>query len=311
MTLHQHATPLTGHQGSVGTSSDGRQGVDAVEDLARRHHSIVVLARSGWFAKGVVYALVGILAFKIALDPGNGSTSSAVSGGSGEASQSGAISEIARSSAGELALWAVAFGLLLYVLWRIVSILLPAQPTAKAWITRVGYGVSALVYAFLAFSAISFARQGGQSAQSGQSENARVERFTRDLMDSTTGRWLVGGIGLLLVGIALFFLYRAVTAEFEDELSGGVGPISRRHLVRLGQVGWVGRAAMMGLIGAFLVRAAVEFDPAEAEGLDGALHRVADTSWGPFAVGLVGVGLILYGAYCVLSAPVQRLKSAG
>jgi hypothetical protein len=311
MTLHHHTTRFGGQRARAEASSDGRQGVDRVEELAREHRSIVVLARSGWFAKGVVYALVGILAFKIALDPGNGATSSATSGGNGEASQTGAISEIARSSAGELALWAVGIGLLLYVLWRIVSILLPAQPTAKAWVTRVGYGVSALVYAFLAFSAISFARNGGQSAQSGQSENARVEKFTRDLMDSTSGRWLVGGIGILLVGVALFFLYRALTAEFEDELAGGVGPVSRHQLVRLGQIGWVGRSAMMGLIGAFLVRAAVEFDPAEAEGLDGALHRVADTSWGPFAVALVGVGLILYGAYCMLSAPVQRLKSAG
>jgi hypothetical protein len=268
------------------------------------------LARAGWFAKGVVYALVGILAFKIALDPGSASpqTNAGSGGGGSEASQSGAIGAIARSSAGELALWAIAIGLILYVIWRVVSILLPAQPSAKAWVTRVGYGVSALVYAFLAFSAISFARN---ARRSGQTENARIETFTRDVMDSTSGRWLVGAVGVAVVGIALFFLYRALTAEFEDELAGGVGPVSRHELVRLGQIGWVGRAAMMGLIGAFLVRAAVTFDPAEAEGLDGALHRLADTSWGPFMVGLVGGGLVLYGAYCVLSAPVQRLKSAG
>jgi hypothetical protein len=310
MTLHQTAGRLAGRRSSSVEQSGGRQGVDALEDLARRHRSIVVLARAGWFAKGVVYALVGILAFKIALDPGSSSpqTNVASGGGNSEASQTGAISAIARSSAGELALWAIAAGLILYVLWRVVSILLPAEPSAKAWATRVGYAVSALVYAFLAFSAISFARN---ARRAGQSENARIERFTRDLMDSTSGRWLVGAIGVAVVGIALFFLYRALTAQFEDELSGGVGPVSRRELVRLGQIGWAGRAAMMGLIGAFLVRAAVTFDPAEAEGLDGALHRLASTSWGPLMVGLVGGGLVLYGAYCVLSAPVQRLKSAG
>jgi hypothetical protein len=86
--------------------------------------------------------------------------------------------------------------------------------------------------------------------------------------------------------------------------------VSRHHLVRLGQIGWLGRAAMMALIGIFLVRAAVQFDPAEAEGLDGALHRVATSSWGPFAVAAVGIGLLLYGVYCALSAPVQRLKGA-
>jgi hypothetical protein len=54
----------------------------------------------------------------------------------------------------------------------------------------------------------------------------------------------------------------------------------------------------------------VKFNPAEAEGLDGALHRLAQTSWGPVTVALVGAGLVLYGLYCVLSAPVQRLKNA-
>jgi hypothetical protein len=307
MTTH-HAPRLRGFGSTNASTSDDRQGVDALEDAARRHPSIVVLARSGWVAKGIVYGLVGVLAFKIALDPGSGAKSSSADPAGSEASQSGAITSIARSSLGGLALWAVGLGLLLYVVWRIVSILLPARPTAKAWVTRVGYAVSAATYTFLAFSAISYARSGQSS---GETENSRVETFTRDFMDNSGGRWTVGLLGALLVGIGLAFAYRSVTADFESELGGGVGPVSRRHLVRLGQVGWMGRAAMMGLIGAFLIRAAVKFDPAEAEGLDGALHRVADTSWGPVTVGVVGLGLILYGLYCLLSAPVQRLKSAG
>jgi hypothetical protein len=192
-----------------------------------------------------------------------------------------------------------------------VSIFLPAESSAKVWLTRAGYAISAIVYTFLAFSAISFARGSKSSSQgSGQSENSRIESFTRDLMDNSAGRWLVGIVGLVVVVVGIAFAYRAVTADFEDELEGGVGPVSRHHLVRLGQIGWLGRAAMMGLIGLFLVRAAVQFDPAEAEGLDGALHRVATSSWGPFAVAAVGIGLLLYGVYCALSAPVQRLKGA-
>jgi hypothetical protein len=306
MTL-QHGS-RTSHWPKRSGASSGQQGSESVESLAQRHPELIVLARIGWLAKGLVYGLVGVLAFKIALDTAE--PPAATTGGDptgAEASQSGAISEIARSSLGEIALWAVAIGLALYVLWRVVSILLPASPTVKAWATRAAYAISALVYAFLAFSAVSFARSGQSSRES---ENARVESFTRDFMDNSGGRWLVGLFGAVLVAIGVFFAYRAVTADFEDELEGGVGPVSREHLVRLGQIGWLGRAAMMGLIGLFLVRAAVQFDPAEAEGLDGALHRLAQTSWGPFAVAAVGVGLVLYGVYCVLSAPVQRLKSA-
>ncbi len=48
-------------------------------------------------------------------------------------------------SFGALALWIIAIGLALYVIWRLISILLPAEHTAKAWLTRGGYLVSAIM----------------------------------------------------------------------------------------------------------------------------------------------------------------------
>ena len=111
---------------------DDRSGVDTLEDLARQHPALVVVARVGWVAKGLVYALVGALALPIARDARRGAGNA-----SQEASQSGAIAKIADTSAGSAALWAVAIGLVLYVLWRVVSILLPAENTAKVWATRV------------------------------------------------------------------------------------------------------------------------------------------------------------------------------
>src|SRR5690349_1682653 len=117
MTTH-HAPRVAGF-GSTNSASDDRQGVDAVEDLARRHPSLVVLARAGWVAKGIVYGLIGVLAFKIALDPGSPAKATNSDPTGSEASPSGAISSIARSSLGALALWVIAGGLVLYVLWRI------------------------------------------------------------------------------------------------------------------------------------------------------------------------------------------------
>ena len=68
---------------------------------------------------------------------------------------------------------------------------------------------------------------------------------------------------------------------------------------------------MMSLLGFFLIRAAVQFSPDEAEGLDGALRRLAETTWGTAAVVAMGIGLLIYGAFCVISAPIQRLRGAG
>ena len=90
-----------------------------------------------------------------------------------------------------LALWVIAIGLLLYVAWRLVSIVLPAENSAKAWLTRAGYLVSAVVYVALGMDGdvVRPAPAGGDRAET---EDAKVERFTRDLMEMTGGRWLVG-----------------------------------------------------------------------------------------------------------------------
>jgi hypothetical protein len=209
---------------------------------------------------------------------------------------------------GAALLVAIAAGLALYVLWRLVSLLLPADNDAEAWLTRAGYAISAIGYSILAWTAISFARHPGTGDGS---EDARIEQFTRDLMDNQAGRIAVFVVGAGLIGTGLYFLYKGAAATFESELTpGGVGPISHDTLVMLGRVGWVGRGLMIGLIGFFLARAAVNFDPAEAEGLDGALRRVSGSTIGTVLVLVVAACLVMYGLFCVLSAPRQRLTSA-
>jgi Domain of Unknown Function (DUF1206) len=281
----------------------GRSGSDRVAELAREHPSLVMLARVGWIAKGIVYGLVGVLAVPIAM---SGIDSDQQANTDEEASQSGA--ELAEHSYGELALWLVGIGLGLYVLWRLVSLMLPASNSAKAWVTRAGYLVSVIVYSALAWSAISIARRTGAG---GESEDGRVEQFTRDLMDMSGGRWIVGLIGAALIGIGAFFVYRGVTAEFRDELDGRpVGPIGHETIVRLGQAGWIGRGVMMLLVGWFVAQAAIDFNPEEAQGIDGALRDATSSTFGAFLAIVVAVGLVVYGAFCVISAPLQRLTNA-
>ncbi len=285
---------------------DGDVGVDRAEQFASDHPGVVRIGRLGWVAKGLVYGLTGVLGLVIGIDAWRGQ--SAEQSGS-EASQTGAVAKIAEQPYGTALLWIVAIGLIMYSLWRLGSVLLPADNDVKAWLTRIGYFVSAVTYAVLAWTAIAFARHTGSASADG--EDSRVEKFTVDLMDHTLGRAAVFAIGGILIVMAAVFLYKAVTAEFrKDLMPGSVGPFSERAIIAIGRVGFLGRSAMMGLIGFFLVRAAVRFDPNDAQGLDGSLRKVADSAVGAWLVIGTGVGLLMYGAFCVISAPKQKLVRA-
>jgi hypothetical protein len=286
--------------------SDSRVGSDEVAQFARSHPAIVKLGRLGWVAKGLVYGLVGILALLVAIDRGAGQSTNA-----GEASQSGAIARMADRSYGPGLLWLVAIGLFLYALWRVVTVLLPADADAKTTVARIGYAISAVVYVTLALSALSYARHTASTTDPSKSEDSRVERWTRELMGHTAGRWVLGLIGLVVIGAGVYFLAKACRRPYDDQLSGrSLGPLAYDHIVVMGRVGWTGRAVMMWLIGFFLLRAAWTFDSTEAQGLDGSLHKVIDTNWGMVLAVVVGAGLLLYGAYCVVSAPQKRLAAA-
>jgi hypothetical protein len=279
-------------------SHDGRVGSDTAEAFLRRHPWVVGVGRIGWLAKGIVYALTGVLALTVVADPFDVSE--------GEANQTGAIAKIAQQPFGELLLWAMALGLFIYAAWRIVTVALPADTDGHALLKRVAYVVSAIVYIALALTAISLARNPGSSGAEG--EDSRIGKFTADVMGWTGGRWLVAAIGLTVIGVGVYFFVKAVTGKFQKELENrSVGPLSWSAIRKMGVVGWIGRAVMMGLIGVFLVRAAIQFDPNEARGLDDSLRRIADNSFGVLLVFVVGIGLIVYGAFCIVTVPTQKV----
>jgi Domain of Unknown Function (DUF1206) len=64
---------------------------------------------------------------------------------------------------------------------------------------------------------------------------------------------------------------------------------------------------VFGLIGWFLVKAAYEHDPKEAIGLDGALQKVIEASYGTILLTIVAVGLLCYALFCFAEARYRRL----
>lgn len=305
MTAHT-ASEAPGARGDAGDDV----GSDDVEGFVQRHPEVVKFAQIGWAAKGIVYLLTGVLAFTIVAKPQGSSGQS--SGSTGQADTSGAVSTIARQPYGMFLLWLMAAGLFVYAAWRLVTVVLPADMGAHAILRRIGYTVSAASYIVLGVTAISLARKPGSSSGSGgSSQDSQVDKVTRSIMEGPAGRWLVAIGGVAVVGLAAYFLYKAVTASFEKELEHrSVGPFSWHFVRAIGRAGWIGRSAMMALIGVFLTRAAVNFDPEQASGLDDSLRRVVDNDFGMVLVVIVALGLTLYGAFCVISSPARKVVAS-
>ena len=271
--------------------------------LAAAHPRIVKLGRVGWFAKGVVYLLAGVLALVVAARSTGWTTAS---GGAKEASPTGAIKEVAHSSGGPLVLVVLAIGLFLYAAWRVVTALLPGSTDAKGSAIRIGYIASAIFYTTLGITAISLSRSKAAPANG----NQKVTDLTARIMDHTAGRWFIGLLGVILLATALYRAGKGLRVDVTDEMDlGGMSAERVRWTRRLGAIGEVGRGIAIGLIGFFLLRAAIKFNAAEATGLDGALRRILDYSWGALVVTVVGIGFVAYGVFCLVTFTHRRLQA--
>jgi hypothetical protein len=272
--------------------------------LEVEHPGVVKIGRAGWFAKGVIYLVAGLLALLVAAKASG--WSEAAGAPNQEASPTGALKTIAHMSGGVLLMWALAVGLLLYAAWRVVSAFLPGGTDAKAWIHRIGYLVSAVIYTTFAFTAIALAR----STSADPDGNAKVNSLSDGIMAHSGGRLVIGLAGVIAIGAGLYRFIKGVHKDVTDELD--VSSFTPRRLLwtkRLGSIGEVGRGIGIALIGFFLVRAAWVYDPNEATGLDGALRRLATQTWGLFVVVIIGIGFAAYGIFCLATFTHRRLQA--
>ncbi len=265
---------------------------EKAEDAGER---FAVLGRAGWVAKGIVYVLVGVLFFRIALG----------SSDSDEANQAGAVEKVADQPLGRLLLVALGFGLLLYAIWRLFTVVLPGDWTGKALLDRLGYFVSAVVYMSLLVSIADVLQRAGSNPD--ENEDRMIEGIVTNVLSVTAGRTLVIIGGIVVLGIGVVFGRKGVTRSFRDQMSCDDGP-EGTLIDRLGTIGWIARGVSMAIIGAFLIRAAWIFDPDEAAGLDDSIRQLADNPIGAVLSAAVGVGFVAYGLFAVLSARHRTLE---
>jgi uncharacterized protein DUF1206 len=248
------------------------------------------LARVGLVAKGVSYALVGVLAIKLAADSGGKATS-----------RQGALHTLAQHSFGKFVLVVLAFGFAAYAVWRFAQAFFDKNNDgdgAKGLAKRAGYFGRGAIYAGLTYSTIKIL-----SGSAEQSQNQKAHKTAATVLSWPAGKWIVGAAGLVLIGVGLWNGYRALEKKFlKNWKTEKMGPTAQRWGTRSGVVGLSARMVVFTLIGIFVVKAAYDYNPREAIGLDGALQKLASQSYGSWLLGIVAAGLLAYAVFCFFEA---------
>ena len=270
--------PGDGYTSGVGTGLG-----DAVD--VRRVDSSTWLDRGvrlGLVVYGVVHLVIAFAAVQVAFGDR-----------SEQASQQGAMSQLAQSPLGDGGLIVVALGLAAMVLWQLAEAVWGHQGSdgAKRVFKRLASLGKAGVYGVLAFSALgTVAGSGGGSS---------TDSMTSRVMSAPGGQLLVGGVGAGIVAVGCFLAYRGVTAKFTDDLDIQAQAGKRRQpIVLLGRIGYIGKGAALAAVGTLFVVAAAQHQPKESGGLDVALQELLRQPLGVPLVLAVALALACFGLYC-------------
>ncbi|MFG2681917.1 DUF1206 domain-containing protein [Streptomyces sp. NPDC048392] len=251
-------------------------------------------ARAGLTARGVIYLLVGTLALQIALGTGNR-----------QADRGGALAELSDKPFGAVLLWALGAGLVGMALWRLSEAIFGA--TGKDGHTarkRLPAAARCVFYAFVAYSVLAFAAGAGGSGSS----DRQSRDVTARVMEMPAGRWLVGVAGAAIVVAGVVIAVQALRRGYHKKMKlGALRPRTRRLVDVTGVGGGTARGLVFAGVGAFTVRAAVDYAPDRAKGLDDTLRSFADTPLGPWLLALVAAGLVLFGVFSFALARWRRV----
>jgi hypothetical protein len=269
----------------------------SASDTARRAGSsdaLEQLARVGMIAYGVVHVLVGWLALQLAWFGGGGES----------ADQSGAMATLAESPVGKPLLWLIAVGLVALAAWQAAEIFrwksgwsASGKERTKALRKSGNALVKSVLYVALAVLAIRFALGSGQSSSSSQQET------TAGVFGWPAGQWLVGAVGLVLIGSGAWHVRKGLNKHFLKQIdTSEASPKALELVTRLGQIGFPGKGIALAGAGALLIWAAITFDPSKAQGLDGALRTILALPFGRILLTLVAVGIAAFGAFCFVRA---------
>lgn len=257
---------------------------------AEQKPAVRVLARGGVAMIGVLHIIIGALAISVATGSGGG-----------EADQSGALNQLAKTPGGTVVLWSIIIGMSALALWQLLEVLLARRKDEKrTWAHRMVEFGKGVAYVFIALTAFTFARGAETSTQD------TIQQLSGALLAVPGGIVLLVVIGLVVIATGAAFAFRGVTGRFIQDIRMPRDPWGL-IVTWLGVVGYAAKGVLLGVVGVLFLVAAFTVDPDKAAGLDGAIKSIKALPYGAAILIGAGAGLIAYGLYFIARAKLVRL----
>lgn len=258
--------------------------------LAISSSHIKPIAQAGLIAKGIVYTVLGLMAFMAAFQIGNQSAENT--------GKEDVFSTIEKQTGGQIMLAVLGLGLLCYSLWRMIQAFRDTEDKgndAKGIAKRSRYFFSGLVYTALAFYAFKMLFAG---ASGGNNKQGSVQK----VLNQPFGEWLLGIIAIIIFSIGVYQCIYGLSGKYRKHLDKAANSDNKILLRIAGKIGYVARGIVWLIIAWMFGKAALHSNSSEAGDTSKAFSFLADATYGTYLVAATGLGLICYGLFNFIRA---------
>ena len=250
--------------------------------------------RLGYVAKGVIYLLIGTLAFRLGAGLDGGRL----------LNPDGALRIVMRQPLGMVLIGVIAVGILTYCAWQFIEGLWDTRRKGrdfKALCSRALTIIKGAAYGTVGWQALRFLL--GSRGASNKPDDVAADVIRLPLGDVFL---LLVGAGVAIYG--LFEIWDACRADLGEDIdSHRMQREAGRWAVLVGLFGNGARGVILATMGGALALGALQHEPSKAGGVADALSMLIGGPFGVYFVAVVGAGLACFGVFELLHARYARL----
>jgi hypothetical protein len=249
------------------------------------------IVRLGYFAKGLIYTLIGALAVHVALGIRGGRLTD----------PSGVLLQIMRQPFGSallIIIGAAIIGYAAYYLFEAIADLRHKGGGVRAWIQRSLTMIKSAAYGTIGVQAL-------QIVFAGDRPSSDPEKPANAVMDFPLGSilLLLIGVGVAVYGVTQINM--AWQGRADEDIDVSKVRREARWVLPLGRAGTAARGAILMMMGIGLALAGLREKPSDADGYRDILFALASTN--PWLLAAMGMGLLCFGLYQLCHARYAKL----